>query len=518
MVPDLLWRSLAALLASLWASSIPFAQDDGLLTDAEQRGREIYLSGESAGEHEITARFGPGRTPVPARALPCSGCHGLDGKGREEGGVFPPDVTWAALTRPDGVRSPSGRERGPYDESTLVRAITKGRDPGGAALANVMPTYTLDEREAADLVAYLRRLGTLHDPGITDETLRLGIVLPSSPGAEATRRLLEAYFDEVSARGGLHGRAIELVFVPVPAEGAPLEAYRVLLQQDVFALLASSLVGCEVEAPRLLEARGTPLVGAITDPLAVETPARSRYVFRLFADVATQGVALARARLPAGAAALTTAVAIGPGEAASRAADALARRIEREGWDAPRRVPVAGADWDLGGLVAEPPDAVFLLASGEHQLAFLDSARAGGLTTRVLVPGILAARELLDDTRGFAIEVGLPRGPSASDTPAHRELIDFLARQRIEPGANAEELVSAWCAARLITEALGRAGRGLSREGLVATLEGLYGFDVGIEPPLSFGPSRRVAARGAYVITLGPGDAGGERGRWVPAD
>ena len=53
-------------------------------------------------------------------------------------------------------------------------------------------------------------------------------------------------------------------------------------------------------------------------------------------------------------------------------------------------------------------------------------------------------------------------------------------------------------------EALIRAGRDLSREKLVTTLEGLYDFDTGLMPPLTYGPNRRIGAQGAYVVTIDP--------------
>src|SRR5271165_1446203 len=63
------------------------------------RGRMIYLSGETSSGRPITARIGDG-PPLPATTLACVQCHGADGRGRPEGGVTPSDITWANLTRP----------------------------------------------------------------------------------------------------------------------------------------------------------------------------------------------------------------------------------------------------------------------------------------------------------------------------------------------------------------------------------------------------------------------------------
>src|SRR5215212_4358123 len=68
------------------------------LSAAEQRGKQIYLRGESAGGPEITVMLGGGDTEVPASSFSCANCHGLVGEGTEEGGLTAPSLVWSALT------------------------------------------------------------------------------------------------------------------------------------------------------------------------------------------------------------------------------------------------------------------------------------------------------------------------------------------------------------------------------------------------------------------------------------
>jgi len=63
----------------------------------------------------------------------------------------------------------------------------------------------------------------------------------------------------------------------------------------------------------------------------------------------------------------------------------------------------------------------------------------------------------------------------------------------------------------IFIEALTRAGRELSREKLVTALEGLYNFETGVTPPVSYGPNRRVGALGAHVTMIDP-----DKGELVP--
>ena len=51
-------------------------------------------------------------------------------------------------------------------------------------------------------------------------------------------------------------------------------------------------------------------------------------------------------------------------------------------------------------------------------------------------------------------------------------------------------------------EGLRSAGRDLSRLALVDALEALYAYETGLTPPLSYGPNRRIGARGAHVVTV----------------
>jgi hypothetical protein len=59
-------------------------------------------------------------------------------------------------------------------------------------------------------------------------------------------------------------------------------------------------------------------------------------------------------------------------------------------------------------------------------------------------------------------------------------------------------------AARVFVEALRRAGRDLSRERAIEALEGLHEFRTGYTPPITFGPERRVGARGANIVAIDP--------------
>ena len=73
------------------------------LSEAEQRGKQIYFEGTSPRGTEITAVVGDEAALLPGSTMPCSSCHGSDGLGRPEGGVIPPDIRWGHLVKAYGT-------------------------------------------------------------------------------------------------------------------------------------------------------------------------------------------------------------------------------------------------------------------------------------------------------------------------------------------------------------------------------------------------------------------------------
>jgi hypothetical protein len=54
----------------------------------------------------------------------CVNCHARHGRSKRDGGITPSVLAREVLTWPHGTRQPGGQAHPPYDERTLVRAIT----------------------------------------------------------------------------------------------------------------------------------------------------------------------------------------------------------------------------------------------------------------------------------------------------------------------------------------------------------------------------------------------------------
>ena len=94
------------------------------LTPQEARGKQLYLSGESPSGEPVTALMGDAGIEVPATALPCSSCHGRDGRGPARGrrGAVRPDLERA---HPAVHRDHGGRSR--------ARPVHRAHRPAGRA-------------------------------------------------------------------------------------------------------------------------------------------------------------------------------------------------------------------------------------------------------------------------------------------------------------------------------------------------------------------------------------------------
>ena len=111
--------------------------------------------------------------------------------------------------------------------------------------------------------------------------------------------------------------------------------------------------------------------------------------------------------------------------------------------------------------------------------------------------------------------LAFPGSPSDESAAAAQE----LARLREAAGGTGRSRASQASAvvdAVVLVEGLKRAGRALSREKLVESLEALHAFETGLSPPVTFGPDRRIGALGAHVVRVDPaGKAFVPVGGWI---
>jgi ABC-type branched-subunit amino acid transport system substrate-binding protein len=504
---------IGAWLAACGLAFLPAIVTATGLSAMEMSGKALYLGGIGASGRPAKTFIGAESTVMTADIVPCGSCHGEDGRGRPEGGIVPTDITWRYLTKPYGHSHADNRHHPAFTEKSLASAIARGIDPAGNRLDPTMPRYALGRKDMAALVAYLKRLETDLSPGLTEDTIRVGTILPlkgqlAATGEEA-KAVLAAYFDTINAQGGIYGRKIELHVAEVgDTRAATLaNARQLLAEKPVFAVVSAFAVGVDKEMAELMEREAVPNVGSLT-LFPQEVSSGRQYSFfiwsgikeqaRVLVDYASQNLSLPNPR----------AATLYPGDGLfTETLYALESQAKLHHWNAPVRVEYAPGRFDAaaiaGTLSQSDTGAVFFLGSGAELKSFLDAAKSIRWNPYLLLPGSMLDGDILGAHKDLTdrLFLALPTLPSDRS----REGVTGFKTLREKFGFSTRHLateVSAYCAAQVLVQGLKLAGREVSRKKLVTALEGLYDYDTGLTPKLRYGPNQHIGALGAYMVTL----------------
>jgi len=495
----------------------PSGADANPLTPPEKRGRLIYTKTVSPAGREIKAAVGKEGKElmnIPGNIVPCVNCHAYNGIGRPEGGVNPVTITWAELTKPYRVKFSTGRERPPYTEAGVARAITEGLDLDGNMLDIAMPRYTMAKEDMADLIAYLKRLGGETEPGITERAVTIGTLIPSQgPLAEAGRAakaLLTAFFKELNDAGGIFHRTVELRVEEFPGSPSSLTeaARRMISSDEVFALTGAFTAGAESAVAELAESAGVPLVGPYT-PLTPEGSELQRFSFYVFSSLLEQTEAfLSYARN--GLKLENPRIAVLANERTVPAAvyEALDGQCKAYGWPPLLRRTYPEGQIGLPRLTdqldQDAPDLIIFFGPGEDlRLLLRRFAGTGRGSPRVFLPGSWATPDILTAPAAFGKKIFLsyPTQPSDQTAAGAQEFAALRDKYGLPKKYVAAQL-SAYASAKILVEGLKRSGKDLNNERFVTALEKLYAFDTGLTPKITYGPNRRTGAAGAYIVSV----------------
>ena len=493
------------VLALLTPGRLPAAP----LTDLEKQGQEIYRKGTSP-NGSIKAIIGTGRNTISAKFLPCVNCHGLDGSGRPEGTLEPPDITWLELTKPYGHNHPDGRSHDPFDSDSLIQTITQGVDPSGNKLHPAMPRYVLTQQDAEALIAYLKVIDQDIDPGLSDTTIKLGVVLPGKTNdSNPLYSLLRGYFTELNENGGIYGRKVDLVFSR-PFKDTPSyveNIQRLVKKEEVFALLGVSIAEADNKVFPLLKLGSVPLITPLILTKWSEIR-RQQLRFRLLPGPAQQAkvlTAFAKTRLKP---APKVAIIMPPeGEIYGQIWDTFQREVKRYGWPDFETIDYSGNPKEIPKIVNDltqaGTQAVFYFGPPGKLVPLMQEAARRKWTPYIFASMRVAAREALSLPKAFSNRVFLanPSIPSDYDKKSLNEFQRLLSKYNIPKFYQVQALYYL-ATAKVFVAGLQRSGQKLSRTKLIESLESLNNFETGLTPKISFGPNRRTGSLGAYVLAV----------------
>jgi ABC-type branched-subunit amino acid transport system substrate-binding protein len=502
-------RGLLALAVVALVASSPGAAE---LSESELRGKQIYFEGTSPGGGEINAIVGDEAAVLPASAMPCSGCHGSDGLGRPEGGVIPLDIRWSELVKTYGHVHHDGRRHPAFDDQSAALSIVAGVDSANNTLDRSMPIYQMSQQDIDDLVAYMKVLEFDLDPGVTDDTVRVATLLPLSGPAgatgEAMRQVIQGYFDEVNEGGGIFGRRIELL--PVPMAETPDASMDTLREafdtESIFALVGAYSVGYDQALLGYVRSDNVPLIGPFTlDPGDAFLDASAFYLFAGFED---QVRVLADRALADGAAANEIVIAGPTGTRAEPLLRVAQGRISEQAEEGEATVAIWSAGnfdaTEFAGKLADHASQALIFTGSQAELGpLLVELGKRQHSPRVYLLSSFVGRPPFDAPEAFDKRMFIAYPTTSQDiTPRGRKDYARIAERHSLPKEHIQAQLAALAAAKVFVEGLRRAGRDLSRTRLSEGIEQLYKFDTGVTPPLTYGPNRRIGALGAHIVTV----------------
>jgi ABC-type branched-subunit amino acid transport system substrate-binding protein len=339
----------------------------------------------------------------------------------------------------------------------------------------------------ASLALVLASSFALAENGVTEREILIGqFAAISGPAAHLGQRMqvgMQVYFNAVNAQGGVHGRAIKLItrddgYEPEKA----VAAVKALIQEDrVFALAGSVGTPTGLAALPVLTEQQVPLVGMFTGAQALREPF-NRYVFhvrasyfdeteRIVQHLTTLGIkkiavfyqndAYGKAGLEGVTRALT-----------KRQLKPLATAtVERNSVDVTQSMET---------LLKSEPEAIVQISAYKSCAALIKQARAKGYGGQFFNVSFVGSRALADELgdagQGVVISQVVPF-PYAQNTPLVRE----YQQRMTEAGQKDFDFSSleGYLTARVLVEGLRRAGKNLTRDGLIAGMESIHDVNLG---------------------------------------
>jgi ABC-type branched-subunit amino acid transport system substrate-binding protein len=344
-------------------------------------------------------------------------------------------------------------------------------------------------------------------PGVTANSITIGSLAPltgeNAETGSAVKALLTAYFDDLNQHGGIYGRRIVLRFAESGESSATtLKNAKRLAATPVFAMVAPFVPDAEQKLASVAQASKLPLVGLLA--LSVPTESVNRQVFYLlpgFQQLEQELVRFAAGREKS--AVEKTAVVVADNNLQMDVAPAMQATWKELNVDTPKEFvfSVAKGAEVIQDLHSQGIERVFFIGDGEQLAPWIQAADKAEWAPRVFVLGPLLDESILGAPARFQGRIFAAYPQLQPEVGAVDEFDYFLSSHNLASDHRLVQ-ISAYCAAKILVEALARAGKNVTREKLILTLEQMRDFRTGLLPGITFGANRRVGSFKAEIVCV----------------
>lgn len=329
---------------------------------------------------------------------------------------------------------------------------------------------------------------------------------PTSIGPQL-RRGIQAYFNQLNRRGGVHGAQLKLVSKhrDVRATGEVISKTRELLAESAPVALIGYMGTGPMEAlakARVLDEAGIPLVGIRTGAMSLHDPQRSAWLFHTRANYAAEVNKILQHAATIGASKLAVyyedsafgSEALGLVEKA-----AVAHKVNLVARIAHKPAGTTAED-DARRAVESNANSILVAGASEAAAYFYRAYRAKGgsalVVTLSTADGALMVKHIGSEAaRGLGIAHVVP-DPASRSLPLSRELLELERAGQVDGMPLNQGFVEGYVAAKVLVEALRRAGPQPTRAKVRQALESMTAFDVG---GFAIGYSRTRRSGSDYV-------------------
>ncbi len=347
----------------------------------------------------------------------------------------------------------------------------------------------------AMLAAAAMALSARADAGVSDREIVVGqFAAFSGPAAQLGQRLnvgIQAYFKAVNEQGGVNGRTLRLVTRDDGYEpDRAVAAVKALIEQDqVFALVGAVGTPTGLAAVPVLTAAKVPLVGMFTGAQSLREPF-NRYVFHVRASYFDETERIVQHLTTLG---MKKIAVFYQNDAYGKAGlEGVTRALERR-----QLKPAATATFErnsvdvaaaLQGILPAQPEAVVQIGAYKACAEFIKQARARGYGGQFFNVSFVGSKALADELGPAGMGVVISQVVPFPYTPSLPVVREYQQRMK-EAGQTELDFSSmeGYLIAKVFVEGLKRAGRNLTREGLITALESmkdvnLGGFEISYSP------------------------------------